>query len=58
MTLRILESKRAQDREKLKQAEKARVESEQFLAVKEKLAGKRKKIRMASVCAPPLMAYR
>jgi len=40
--LRILETKRAEDREKLREAEKVKEESEQFLSHRTKLQGKKK----------------
>lgn len=38
--LRILEAKRGEDRERIREAEKAKEESEQFLSIRTKLQGK------------------
>jgi dynactin 1 len=41
LKLKILENKRAEDREKLKEAERAKDEADKFIAIRTKLAGKR-----------------
>ena len=39
LKLKILENKRQEDREKIRETEKSRVEAEQFLSIKPKLQG-------------------
>lgn len=43
LKLKILENKRVEDREKFKEAERAKDEADKFIAIRTKLAGKRNK---------------